>query len=368
MGVVGLCLGLALSMSVAFCVQPPAMEWTRTFEGNGTAAGYCVQQTSDGGFIVAGTTTADTGNSLCYLLKTDSLGNAVWYRTDGGHRGAGAQSVLQAADEGFVMAGEGWVGESSGVYLMRTDVAGNLQWQRILLEEGGGGFSVVSAGDGGYVVSVLISSTDSAICLIKVDSLGNRLWGRRYGGYYGSSAVSIPLRRTADKGFIVGAKTLLKTDSLGNQQWLSAFNEVGCAYSVLQSADGGFLATGLRGSPANPRRHLMYLLKADSLGNRLWLRDYDASQGEGLWIESAGSSGYIIAGNIWSHTEAPPFITRTDSAGNIVWTKTLEGMGGADCIRPTADGGYIVTGGCNAGTVDAPEYLYLTKLAPEQQK
>jgi len=72
MGVVGLCLGVALSVTVAFSAQPPAVEWMRTFAGLGEAAGFSLQQTSDGGFVAAGRNVSSCWPS-CHLPAQDLI-------------------------------------------------------------------------------------------------------------------------------------------------------------------------------------------------------------------------------------------------------------------------------------------------------
>jgi hypothetical protein len=52
-GLALLLVGLGVGKSVA---QAPSWEWVKTFGGSGNDEGYSVQQTSDGGFILVGTT------------------------------------------------------------------------------------------------------------------------------------------------------------------------------------------------------------------------------------------------------------------------------------------------------------------------
>ncbi|HHX88088.1 MAG TPA: hypothetical protein GX693_07950, partial [Firmicutes bacterium] len=60
------------------------MEWERTFGGPGRDCGYCVQQAADGGFIIAGQAASpETGEGELYLLKVDGAGNMEWEQSYG---------------------------------------------------------------------------------------------------------------------------------------------------------------------------------------------------------------------------------------------------------------------------------------------
>jgi hypothetical protein len=88
----------------------PAVQWQKTFGGESYDSGNSVQQTSDGGYIIAGytyplpygaSTTADV-----YLIKTDPDGNEVWQKTFGGNGEDWGWSVQQTSDGGYIIAGD----------------------------------------------------------------------------------------------------------------------------------------------------------------------------------------------------------------------------------------------------------------------
>src|SRR5204863_9437022 len=73
----------------------------KTYGGVSADYGYCVRQTTDGGYIVAGTTTSfGAGNTDYYLLKTDSVGDTLWTKTYGGADIDNCNSVRQTNDGG----------------------------------------------------------------------------------------------------------------------------------------------------------------------------------------------------------------------------------------------------------------------------
>jgi hypothetical protein len=99
------------------------LQWAKTYGGTSSDGAYSVQQTSDGGYIVAGWTSGDI-----FLIKTDANGNLQWAKTYGGTSGDVAFSVQQTSDDGYIVAGltlsfgAGW----DDIFLIKTDANGNI--------------------------------------------------------------------------------------------------------------------------------------------------------------------------------------------------------------------------------------------------
>ncbi|MCH7761954.1 T9SS type A sorting domain-containing protein [candidate division TA06 bacterium] len=154
--------------------------WTRTYGGTMNDAGSSVQQTvPDGGYIIAGFTRSfGSGSSDIYLIKTDSLGETLWTKTFGGTMLDGGSSVQQTQDGGYIIAGQtaSFGAGMYDVYLIKTDFMGNAAWTRIyggrLFEIGS---SVQQTSDGGYIIVGYTESFDPGnrdVYLIKTNEAG----------------------------------------------------------------------------------------------------------------------------------------------------------------------------------------------------
>ncbi len=172
-------------------------QWIQTLGGADNDAGYCVQQTSDGGYIIAGETSSYTDSGDVYLVKTDSSGNEQWHKTFGGNEWDGAYCVDQTTDGGYIISGYyGYEDWTNDVYLIKTDSLGNEEWTKYFggtdLDEG---YCVQQTSDGGYFVTGYSADPvnyDPDVYLIKTDVTGNMQWNQIIDdnstedyGYYG---------------------------------------------------------------------------------------------------------------------------------------------------------------------------------------
>jgi len=130
---VKICLAVSLIWVLSFA-QEPNVVWTQTFGGSNQDDGSCVDQTNDGGFIIVGTTYSfGAGNFDVYLIKTDYLGNMEWYKTYGGTEGDWGYCVRQTTDGGYIIVGSTISfssNQASDVYLIKTDSLGIEEWHK----------------------------------------------------------------------------------------------------------------------------------------------------------------------------------------------------------------------------------------------
>ncbi len=150
--------------------------WERTYGGTRREYGQSVQQTTDGGYIVAGRTNSfGAGNYDVCLVKTNANGDILWTNTYGGAGDDGGHSVQQTTDGGYIVAGStGSFGSGIQVYLIKTNFSGDTLWTKTYGGSGDEfGSSVQQTTDGGYIVAGAKGSYK--VYLIKTNSSGDTL-------------------------------------------------------------------------------------------------------------------------------------------------------------------------------------------------
>jgi hypothetical protein len=247
--------------------------------------GSDVQQTSDGGYIIAGMTDWGVYDDDVFLVKTDASGNTVWYDDKGfDDSDERAFSIRQTSDGGYILTGTTTQYDSDGdVWLVKIGADGATTWYK---HYGGsaadGGRTVRQTSDGGYIIagsSASIGAGGSDFCLFKTDASGNLLWQMPYGG--ARDEWCFCGEQTADGGYILAGPTmsfgagevdyyLVKTDAQGNRLWERTFGGTGYdwCYSVQQTADGGYVLVGAANS-YGAGSYDVYLVKTDAEGNCL---------------------------------------------------------------------------------------------------
>ena len=204
----------------------------RTFGGGNNEYGRSVQQTDDGGYIIAGITSSDGTGQDAYLIKTNSSGHEEWNKTFGGSSSDDGESVQQTDDGGYIIAGttSSFGNGSSDVWLIKTDNQGNEEWNKTF---GGSssdnGESVQQTDDGGYIIAgTILSSANGSmdVWLIKTDNQGNEEWNKTFGSWNSDNGYNVhdhcySVQQTEDGGYIVTGGfdfdiVLIKTDSEGN--------------------------------------------------------------------------------------------------------------------------------------------------------
>jgi hypothetical protein len=317
---------------------PPKEEWNKTFGGPSLDdAAYDVQQTTDGGFIVAG--------------YAKSFGIAIW-----------------------------------NPWLIKTDSDGIMEWNKTydyysLPSVSGRTWSVEQTMDGGYILgctffnATLLNSGEarqvhtmnqgfvSSTVLIKTNPQGNEEWNRTYPGLNYSWCYCV--RQTSDGGYIAtgGGNTsteespnlyLLKTHQDGTLQWLKTFgtsdmDEEG--HMVQETLDSGFIITGMSDCNYATDWGKIWLIKTDVSGSVVWDKKYEGTKGQtrvglenyGNSVQQTRDSGFIIAGAM----NYLGCLLKTDANGNETWRKTpfLNDVSYfCNSAKQTTDGGYIATG------------------------
>lgn len=348
---------LLCCFSTCYAQTAPDILWIKTFGGDYMEYAHSVQQTTDGGYIVAGCTSSyGSGNFDVWIVKTDESGNEEWNQTYGGLDNDVAYDVRQTTDEGFIIVG---YSDSFGpgyhnVYLIKTDNQGNEEWHRTFGNYDNRGNAVALTDDGGYIIAGatwLQGSNDYFdVWLIKTDASGFEEWNKTYGGYEWDEAKSV--QKTADGGYIVCGYSnyniyLLKTDTEGNKEWSHSYagGSIDIGYSAQQTNDGGYIIIGYTYTADEDMQY--WLIKTDEQGNEEWNKIYGGTEEDCPYdVIQTNDGGYIITGNTKPIPLSDLWIIKTDDQGNITWDKIYDDNGCelGNSIEQTTDGGYIVAG------------------------
>ncbi len=293
--------------------------WAKTFGGSGDEEANSMCKTSDGGYLVAGYTNSfGSGSSDIFVLKLDDSGNIVWAKAYGGSDIDVAKVIFETSDGKYIVAGNTTsFGEGSFDFLvLKLDTDGTVLWSKTYGQSDYEDLSsmVKLSGDGyvmlGYQLS--FSSNDGNIVVVKLDSDGDILWSKLYGGNDEDRCYSIV--ETSDGGYTITGYTssfgagykdvlVMKLTSSGNVSWAKTYgnadNEGG--NSIFQTSDGGYLITGY--TTLSNRGEDFFILKLDSNGNVVVKKAFGESANDrGVYcIEISG--GYMILGNTYSFGE-----------------------------------------------------------------
>ncbi|MBJ6118122.1 T9SS type A sorting domain-containing protein [Pontibacter sp. BT310] len=357
---------------------------------------------------------------LCFTvfhpLQAQHAPHKLWDKTIGATYDEALQIVIQTNDGGYLLggySGSGVSGDKSetsrgGVdyWVVKTDAAGNKQWDRTF---GGSGADILSAvqqtSDGGYILGGYSRSPksgdrsqDMAIYdnlgpnddywIVRIDGQGNKLWDKRFGSY-GDDHLSA-LRQTTDGGFILGGHSssgfvdksegsygqedywVVKIDAAGKKQWDKTIggNSVDYLSDLQQTSDGGYILGGRSYSSAYAFKSQpskgdsdYWIVKLDGSGKKEWDKTLGGSWTDDLRaIQQTPDGGYILVGDSKSGRSGDKsqavimvrdyWILRLDAAGNKMWDTTLGGTGDdyASAVIQTDDGGFLIGGYTTSGT------------------
>jgi len=363
------------------------VEWQKTFGGEGVDGAVSIQQTTDGGYIVAGWTNSfGSGGHDVYILKLNAKGEVQWQKTFGGWYDDEAESIQQTTDGGYIVAGrtESFGSGEEDVYTLKLNSKGEVEWQKTFGGEGRDwANSIQQTTDGGYIVAGWTNSFGSGghdVYILKLNSKGEVEWQKTFGGE--DSDVANSVQQTTDGGYIVAGWTnsfgsgesdvyILKLNSKGDVQWQKTFGgKYGDgANSIQQTTDDGYIVAGVTKSEGFGAED-MYILKLNSKGDLEWEKTFGGERSDGAEsIQQAIDGGYIVAGWTYSFGSGweDVYILKLNSKGEVEWEKTFggENSDGANSIQQTTDGGYIVAGW--TWSFGSGEYIYILKLNAKGQ-
>jgi hypothetical protein len=299
-----------------------------------------------------------------------------------------AESISQASSGGFVVgalcdAGSTTPTCNGPATVLRVDSSGNIQSQRQYSYENASlstALNIIKAtSDGGAIFAGQPQSGCPAenmtrcAAIVKVDSTGKVQWARDL-QFADSSAVTWPfdIQQTTDGGFVLVGYAfapssiynpwIAKLSSTGQIQWMHLLvdpnSDYSAAYSVQQTADGGYLVGGQVSYVVTDSytKSEIVLFKLDSTGKMVWQRNYVTGLDTYLqYMEVTSDGGAIVAGTVYTTPGSTPtssvLLLKVDSSGNSQFARTFLPTGDIDVysltvtgVQQTSDGGYAFSG------------------------
>ena len=354
---------------IGACEQNPesiAITFSKTFGYDYMDSGDSVQETQDGGYIIAGTTNSYETLADIWMIKTDQNGEEEWSQIYGGNGIDRGFAVDQTNDGGFIIGGytESFGNGLKDVWIIKTDSSGNTRWEYTFGDiKDDYCNDIKQTTDGGYIVCGATTLPHKGHCdiwLIKIDLNGTQLWDATF-SYENSADQGFSVVETMSGDFVVAGYSspgsygfadlrLFKTDALGTLIWdkLYGGDDYDEGYAVCETMSGGLVVAGTSESFGNGLDD-GWLIKTDSAGELEWEQIFGGDNRDiANDIAETIEGGFIMTGstNSFNNGDYDNWVIKTDINGNMIWEQIYGGDrdDGGRAISQTSDGGYIITG------------------------
>ncbi|MCK9613553.1 MAG: hypothetical protein PHR81_11440, partial [Bacteroidales bacterium] len=278
---------------------------------------FCIRQTSDGGYIITG-----QQDGKCFLMKITSNGQTISWTKQYADKACG-NMVKQTSDGGYIVVGyrnDDTKSDSTSIYLLKTASNGNISWDKmfkISSVDDDMGNSVVEVSDGfilaGYTTEIFGTDTTLDMVLLKTNTSGTHQWTTTFGDNSYSE---------------VGNDIKLHSD--GSSLLITGYTD-----RTVSGIDGSDL----------------FIMKTNSSGTPSWTSAYNlATEDIGHRIEQT-TTGLAVMGttiSIWGLTFLDMFLMQTNTTGTPsmgeVYSQTEPAHNYMADGQKTADGGFVMGG------------------------
>jgi hypothetical protein len=278
--------------------------WEQDLGGRYDDILHSLQQTPDGGFILAGfsaspvsgnKTATNFGSADIWLVRLDTNGVKLWEKSFGGSDSDGAWAVQQTQDGGFLLGG------TSG-----------------------------STASGNKTSPHFGSTLQADFWLVRTDGDGNKLWDRSFGGTGDDTLFA--LREMPDRSLVLGGRSdsvrggnktstnyggsdfwVIRTDADGNKLWEQTYGgtDNDFLYSLDVTKDGGLILGGSSSSPPSGNKTAtnygssdFWVVRLDADGIVLWDASYGGSRTDELRsLQQTRDGGFILGGFSYSDAD-----------------------------------------------------------------
>ena len=318
---------LILSGSAVYAADAAAMQWHK---GHGTDRGDHVHyglQTSDGGYIMTGQTSEGRrGSSDMLVVKTDAAGDLQWQKIIGTPKLPDYATFVTEVSDDFIVAGALTISGNQERALVKFDSDGDIVWQKTYPSDGNGSIrGIVETSDGGIVATGYVGSKERGYKFISEDGLGS----------------------------------IMKTDADGNLQWEKTLSAAPHGMRVEEVAGGYAIGANVWVNGNGKQHQNVCLILTDSKGNEKFSETYGGDGDDQVFdFAVTTDGGYIFGG----HSRSPSYGTvnwdflllKVGPDKKEQWHRTFGQPRGYDAkyihdesygVKQTPDGGYIIAGG-----------------------
>lgn len=297
-----------------------------------------------------------TSNNDSVTVELSNVGQpaSVWineYTSSSGYNANTTNTrvvaIKQTADGGYIGAGsdygEGWV--------IKLDSGGNVLWQKkyggdreILL-------SIEATSDNGYIAGIYTDTFGAfqEAHVLKLDGEGNIQWRKNLGSGHTRTVKQMP-----DGGYVVLAElsgiggAIIKLDGTGTIQWQKGLTGF-VPFSMTLTADPGIATYGMLGNAAS-------VIRMTTDGTVLWQKKYELANAPSGFsstvpplqsFQTTSDGGFILGGTIGANYGSEDWaVIRLDAEGNVVWQKKFGGTSNdrLNAIDTAPDGGFLIVG------------------------
>jgi Secretion system C-terminal sorting domain len=282
-----------------------------------------IEETYDKGLIIAGSGPGPNGDA--YLVKMDSIGTVVWFRSYGGNNLDQGYCVKETPDKGYILLSRTTSFSSTeDIMVTKTDSLGSIKWQKIIdtgTEDFPSELDLVN--NSGYIVT---GQSVGYSNLIRLDLNGDTLWHRKF------TTIGINSVQTLSNGFILGGESggngiynssIMKTDSLGNQIWQRSYNTLGfedISRVRERKNKNGFVFCGWADTAFIGDYNIAMFKITDTNGVVISQKFFSPYTRYNRFnsLSNTDDNGFIFAGNtVMEFGVSSGYLVKTDSLGNI---------------------------------------------------
>jgi hypothetical protein len=307
--------------------------WTHYYGTSFTENGFYLNTTADGNFVFVAEVQSASSLLDILIYKVDSAGSVIWNKTYATPVNETAKYIEQTSDGGYIIAGS--QNDALGlndILVLKLDSNGDYLWHQTLGRSENDYGDMIHEINSGYILTGDTKSYGAGgydVILYRLDLNGIETWSQPYGDSLQNGCQGLLL--TADENYLSYGETeiapssafdfyLEKIDTNGLSMWKKTFGGIGsdAIFSVINNGAGGYIFTGYSNSYNSSEPLDLVIMNLDSMGNQIWVQTYGGSGIDIGYeiIKSVDNNGFILTGKTIDSTEQY-YLLKLDANGVV---------------------------------------------------